>query len=129
MLGKVFFIFILTTSTVAAADIGDVSQTIGSSFPHLAKLITSGSYIAGLAFSIAVIIKFKAHKDNPTQVPIGLPITLAIIAASLLFLPSILSASGETIFGNKKETAGPKGIVWCPNPPAIYDDRDQCQSL
>ena len=31
-----------------------------------AQLLTSGSYIAGFGFAIASILKFKAHKDNPT---------------------------------------------------------------
>lgn len=33
----------------------------------IAKQTTSGSYISGTGFSIGSIIKFKQHKDNPTQ--------------------------------------------------------------
>lgn len=54
-------------------------------------------------------MKFKQHKDNPTQVPIGTPIALVFIAAALLFLPSILSVTGSTMFGGKGTTAGPSG--------------------
>jgi intracellular multiplication protein IcmD len=55
------------------------------------KLITAGSYLAGLGFSIGAIMKFKQHKDNPTQVPIGTPIALVFIAAALLFFPTLMN--------------------------------------
>ena len=58
------------------------------------------------------ITKFKMHKDNPTQVPIGKPIGLVFIGAALLFLPSILSVTSYTIFGSSGGTAeGPTGVV------------------
>lgn len=88
-----------TTTSSNAVTIGDIAQTIEDSFANLAKLITAGSYLAGLGFSIAAITQFKQHKDNPTQVPIGTPIAMLFIAAALLFLPTILSTAGETMFG------------------------------
>ena len=71
-------------------------------------------------------MKFKAHKDNPTQVPIGTPIALSLIAALLLFLPSILGVAGETIFSNKAKTAGPQGIMWCPENKKTVSDASHC---
>jgi len=44
-------------------------------------------------------VKFKAHKDNPTQGSIGAAVALTSIAAALLFLPTLLGSSGETLFG------------------------------
>ena len=61
-----------------------------SAFTNVTKLITAGSYLAGLGFSIGAIMKFKQHKDNPTQVPIGTPVALMFIGAALLFLPTLL---------------------------------------
>lgn len=87
-----------TTST-SSTSIGDIASSITGSFTNLTKLITAGSYLAGLGFSVGAIMKFKQHKDNPTQVPIGTPIALVFIAAALLFLPTILSVSGETTSG------------------------------
>ena len=46
---------------------------------------------------LIAIMKFKMHKDNPTQVPIGTPVMLTFIAAALLFLPSILNVTGSTM--------------------------------
>ena len=95
--------------------IGGVASQITSSFTQIAKLITAGSYLAGLGFSVGAIMKFKQHKDNPTQIPIGTPIALVFIAAALLFLPSILSVTGSSMFGSTGgTTAGPKGTVFAP---------------
>ena len=33
------------------------------------------------------IFKFKQHKDNPTQVPVGTPVAMLAISAALVFLP------------------------------------------
>lgn len=93
--------------------IGTMASSITDSFTSLTKLITAGSYLAGLGFSIGAIMKFKQHKDNPTQIPIGTPIALVFIAAALLFLPSILGVTGQTMFGaSGGKTAGPKGTVY-----------------
>jgi intracellular multiplication protein IcmD len=59
-------------------------------------LITAGSYLAGLAFSIGAVMKFKQHKDNPTQIPTGTPLALVLVAAAPLFLPSIVGKSSST---------------------------------
>lgn len=98
---------------MAADDIGKMASTIVSSFSSLTKLITAGSYLAGLGFAIGAIMKFKQHKDNPTQITIGQPIGLLFVAAALLFLPSILSVAGATMFGSSGgETAGPTGTIY-----------------
>ncbi len=94
-----------------ALTIGGMADQITNSFKNLAKLITAGSYLAGLGFAVGAIMKFKAHKDNPTQIPIGTPIALVFIAAALLFLPTILGMTGQTMFGTKGSTATPKGTI------------------
>lgn len=104
---------ILLSGEASALTVGSMAASITSSFSDLTKLITAGSYLAGLAFSIGAIMKFKQHKDNPTQVPIGTPIALVFIAAALLFLPTILGIAGSTMFGSAGgSTAGPGGTVF-----------------
>ena len=39
-----------------------IAQQAGELLP----LITGGAYLAGLGFAIFAVLKFKAHKDNPT---------------------------------------------------------------
>lgn len=77
-------------STTDEISVGEMAEAITESLTNITKLITAGSYVAGLAFSIGAIMKFKQHKDNPTGVPIGTPVAMVFIAAALLFLPSII---------------------------------------
>lgn len=100
----------LAVQQATALTIGDVAESITDSFTAVSKLVTAGSYLAGLGFSIGAIMKFKQHKDNPTQVPIGTPIALVFIAAALLFLPSIIGKLGSTVF--EGSTAAPSGPVF-----------------
>ncbi len=104
-------IFLVSQNVAANSTIGTMASSITSTFSKIGLMITGGSYIAGLAFSIGAIMKFKQHKDNPTQIPIGTPIALIFIGAALLFLPSILSVTGMTMFGTAGSTAGPNGMT------------------
>ncbi len=94
-----------------ASDLGSVASTLTSSFANLAKLITAGAYMAGLGFAMAAMLKFKAHKDNPTQIPIGTPIALLFIGAALIFLPNIFTIAGNTIFGGTSGAGGVTGTT------------------
>jgi intracellular multiplication protein IcmD len=106
-------VLILMSGTAMASGqtIGTMAEHIVESFESLAKLITASSYLGGLGFSIGAIMKFKQHKDNPTQIPVGTPIAMLFIASALLFLPSILSMTGDTMFDDA-QTAGPGGIIF-----------------
>jgi intracellular multiplication protein IcmD len=97
-------------SFATAQTLGGVASNVIASFAAIGKLITAGSYIAGLAFAVGAIMKFKQHKDNPTQIQIGQPIGLVVIAAALLFMPTVLETLGATMFGSAK-TAGPGGTT------------------
>lgn len=101
-----------TGAAAAGMTLGGMATQITSSFASLTKLITAASYLAGLGFAVGAIMKFKAHKDNPTQITIGTPIALVFVAAALLFLPSILDMAGSTMFGGEQTTAGAGGTVY-----------------
>lgn len=95
------------TPDSSEATVGTIAANVDDSFTNLTKLITAGSYLAGLGFSIGAIMKFQSHKDNPTQIPIGTPVALVFIAAALLFLPTILGVTGSTMFGSEGSASGP----------------------
>jgi len=110
------FFFSMCFSEAALAEVrtlGDMAKMITQTFDSIGKLITASSYLAGLGFSIGAILKFKQHKDNPTQITIGAPIAMLFVAAAMLFLPSVLSSTGKTLFENAR-TAGPSGITFTP---------------
>lgn len=105
-------LFFVTEALATSQTLGGMSDQIIKSFTSITKLITAGAYIAGVGFSVGAILKFKQHKDNPTNIPIGTPIALVFIAAALLFLPTILGVTGATMFSGGGTTAGPTGSAW-----------------
>lgn len=109
---SVGLLFITDTAFAQDMTLGGMAEQIVGSFENLTRLITAASYLAGLGFAIGAIMKFKQHKDNPSNIPIGTPIALLFIAAALLFLPTILGIAGATMFGSEGETAGPTGTIF-----------------
>lgn len=112
MLAVCVGLMVLADSVCATnVTLGTMASSITNSFKSITKMVTGGCYIAGLAFSVTAILQFKQHKDNPTQVTIGKPIALVFIAAALLFMPSVLSVAGYTMFGSSGGTvAGSTGM-------------------
>jgi len=106
----------LTAVTMVAAQgtisgIGGVAAKVQGNLGNIAKLLTGASYVAGMAFVIGAIVKFKAHKDNPTQIPIGTPIALLLLGGALMFIPSVFGVAGTTLFGQSGQQAGISGVT------------------
>lgn len=103
--------FVVGTTAFAVSGVGSVAAQVTSNIGNLAKLVTAASYVAGMAFAVGAIVKFKAHKDNPTQIPIGQPIALLFVGAALIFIPTVFKVSGQTLFGGSGKVAGVSGIT------------------
>ncbi|TAM87360.1 hypothetical protein EPN42_11505 [bacterium] len=71
-----------------------------SSLASLAQLIAANAYVGGMAFAIGAIMKFKAHKTNPSQTTISTPIVLIFVAAALLFTLAIFQVAGGMLYGS-----------------------------
>jgi intracellular multiplication protein IcmD len=104
---------LFATDTFAAAAGGGGGDTIGTiaariteSFTSLGQLILAIAFVGGLGFTMAAIFKFKQHKDNPTQIPLGTPIAMLAIGIVLMFLPGIITPAGTTLFGASASSAG-----------------------
>ncbi len=110
-IGGCALLFYAGSSIASTETLGSMATKITGTFAAIGKLITAGSYIAGLGMSVGAIMKFKQHKDNPTQVQIGQPISLVLIASALLFMPTLLKTVGTTMFGSSATTAGPTGTT------------------
>lgn len=95
--------FALGTEVWAAASssvgVGAIAAQVTTNLSNIAKLITAGSYVAGMAFAVGAIAKFKQHKENPQQMPVSTPIVLLFIGIALIFIPSIFKSGGGTLFG------------------------------
>lgn len=75
----------------------------------IADLLSSLSYLAGIGFGIKAALKLKEHNESKGQVSISAPITMAVVAALLIALPSLLSMSAEAIFGTGNTKTGLTG--------------------
>lgn len=94
-----FSTFALADDTEPAGGIGTMAHGVTLAFENIAKLMTAIAYVCGFGFTIGAIFKFKAHKDNPTQVPVGTPLALLAIGLSLIFLPAFINPAGKTLIG------------------------------
>lgn len=112
-----FFLLLalLLSSSLALAsgqNLGGIADNIRSSLDMVVKLIGAVSYVAGVAFALMGMLKFKAHKDNPTQVPLSQPFVLLAISAGLIYLPSLISTGGATVFGaHAVSSANPDNMI------------------
>lgn len=98
---------VLAQSTGNDAGLAKIASNVTGSFEALGKLMIAVAYLAGIGFTLGALFKFKQHKDNPTQIPLGTPLAMLVIGIVLIFLPLIIKPAGETIFGTEKAgTAG-----------------------
>jgi intracellular multiplication protein IcmD len=95
----------LLSTAVFAADVTSVSTTVVTQMNAIAKLLSVASYVAGVGFALAGILQFKAHKESPQQVPLSKPVVMLVVAACLLFLPTILNIAGSSLFGTGTSAA------------------------
>ena len=106
--GALLLLSFISASAVyaSAATIGSLAYNVTGSFAQIGSLMTGVAYLAGLGFGISAVFKFKQHKDNPTQIPIGTPFALLAVSVILIFLPGIYAPAGQTIFGGTGDAGG-----------------------
>ncbi|MBT4963111.1 MAG: type IV secretion protein IcmD [Francisellaceae bacterium] len=87
----------------AVNDLSSIAEQLTTQVKSLAGLLVIVAYVAGIGFALAGVIQFKAHKDNPAQVPLSKPIVYLGVGACLLFLPALMGSAGNTIFGGEQK--------------------------
>ena len=97
---------VYAASVLAENDISGIAKTVSGTFKSLGQLMAASAYLAGFGLTIAAIFKFKQHKDNPQQVPMGTPITMLLVGIALIFLPNLIAPAGKSIFGEEAQTGG-----------------------
>lgn len=99
------------TAAFAVSGVGSVAAQVKTNVGDIAKLVTAAAYVAGMAFAITGVVKFKQCKDQPTQHPIGVPIAYMFIGSGLIFAPSVFSVSGYTLFAGSGQVGTVSGIT------------------
>jgi intracellular multiplication protein IcmD len=82
-----------------ATSLAGIAENVQGQISAFGNLLISIAYLAGIGFSMGAIFKFKQHKDNPTQVPIGQPFGMLAVGVLLVFLPGIFKPAAKSIFG------------------------------
>jgi intracellular multiplication protein IcmD len=100
---------IAAISLSAHANIGNMAESINNTFTQIAALVGGGAYLVGLIFIVFGLFKFKQHRDNPQQIPIGTPFTMMGIGVLLVFLPTLITQTGSTIFSSGTTSGGASG--------------------
>lgn len=103
--------------TTQNKDLGWVASNVTGTMQNLGLLVTAVAYVAGLGFAMASIFKFMHYKNNPQQETIGKPITMLFVAAGLLFMPSVFSATGTSLFGPGFVQGSTSGLTVIPTTP------------
>jgi intracellular multiplication protein IcmD len=96
---------LLTTTAFADGDVVSLASQVTTQANAIATLLNVAAYVAGVGFALAGILQFKAHKENPQQVPLSKPIVMIVVAACLLFLPTIMNIAGQSLFGSSGQQA------------------------
>jgi len=86
--------------------LADAADSIKGGMTSFLELLLSGAYLAGFGIMIGAIFKFKQHRDNPTQVPVGTPFMMLMVSVALIFLPSFVTSSGAQVFGDDAKRVG-----------------------
>ena len=89
----------LSMDAALAQDLAGVTARLKGQLPGIADILSIVAYLGGIGFGIKAALKLKEHNESKGQVPISQPITMAVVAALLLALPTLLTNSKATIFG------------------------------
>jgi|SaaInlStandDraft_2_1057019.scaffolds.fasta_scaffold124310_2 intracellular multiplication protein IcmD len=95
----------------AATDLKGIADNVKDQIGAFANLMITIAYLAGVGFTISAVFKFKQHKDNPTQVPIGTPFSLLGIGVVLMFLPGIFKPAAKSILGTADVSSSMTGTM------------------
>jgi hypothetical protein len=77
----------------------DMANVVASQMVGIANMMSAMAYLAGCAFGIKAAFSFKEHNENPEKVRLSQPVTMMMMAAALLALPTFLTSANEGALG------------------------------
>lgn len=100
---------LVSTCFAAEVNLGGILENMRRSLGGILTLVFSLSVVASVAFAVLSAFKFKQFKDNPTQITIGQPFALLMLAAAMMWMPFIIRVIGTTITGGGEPNASLSG--------------------
>lgn len=88
---------------MAQTSLNKVTTELRGQMGGVADLLSAVSYIGGVGFGIKAALKLKEHNETKGQTPLSQPITMGIVAALLIALPTFLKTATETLFGGSSQ--------------------------
>lgn len=84
-----------------AQTLGDIANAIvQGTLGGVNNLITGGAYLMGVAFGVKAALKLKEHNESEGRTKLSTPLTLGVVSALLLALPTFLKSGVETTLGS-----------------------------
>ncbi len=84
-----------------AQTLGDIANNIvQGTLGGVNNLITGGAYLLGVAFGVKAALKLKEHNESEGRTKLSTPLTLGVVSALLLALPTFLKSGVETTLGS-----------------------------
>lgn len=80
-----------------AQGLEEAAGGVTTALQSVAKLLGGMAYVIGIVFAIIGIMKFKEWKDGGGKTKIGTPIVIIFVAVGMLFLPTLIKMSAQTL--------------------------------
>lgn len=109
ILGTLGGLFLASGAFAEGSGLSSIVTNITDTFKSVGELLTAAAYLVGFFMVIIGIFKFKQHKDNPQQTPMGTAITIFLVGILLIFIPSIIQPAAESVFGSGATAGGSSG--------------------
>lgn len=92
-------LFMVAMDPALAQGLDTITGTVKKQMPGVADVLSAAAYVGGVGFGIKAALKLKENNESKGQVPLSQPITMAIVAALMLALPTFLATGKEAVFG------------------------------
>ena len=94
------FALMMLAGYAMAENIGNVASKVSSALSNVASMLGAASYVIGTGMFMVAIFQLKQHKENPTQTPLSKPMLFLVVAACLLYLPTLMNVTSGTLFSS-----------------------------
>jgi len=112
--GCVFALTMVASAPSWAKDAAAVSKTVKGNFGAIGEMFLALFLLGGIILVGMGLLKLKAHRDNPQQVPLSQPMTMIIIGGLLTVILGLMTIAGDSAgltgegrdLANDADTAG-----------------------
>ena len=94
---------LLVTSALSFADdpitISAIASNMSNTVTYAVEIMSAGALAWGIVLIVIGILKFKAHKDQPTQIPLSTGLMYLCVGAGLTMVPILIPTFNQALIG------------------------------